>query len=337
MSLVALPKQTDDSWKPACAAALLLVLLAVLSSALPLSVCLGMVFLFAGPHNYVESRYFLTRLPARLGRLRAFFLVSAAGVVGLSVTLPLAFHVPAWLGGSPRAVLWSVTCWDTALILWCSWLVNKRSTQPPRKNWPFAWPCGFALTGLCLLQPFALPVLLVFAHPLVGLWILDVEIRRSQPTWHVAWRRVLWLIPVLAAGLWVRPLSLLAVSESQFVPVQLQQLMAEHVGGWYLTQIDLNRLVATHAFLELVHYAVWLVAIPLASGRVFRSAFGQVPLMKRSPSMKRLITLMLAVAGVVVVALWLAFAVDYTTTRSVYFAVATLHVLAEIPFLLRIL
>ena len=113
--------------------------------------------------------------------------------------------------------------------------------------------------------------------------------------------------------------------------------MAEHVGGWYLTQIDLNRLVATHAFLELVHYAVWLVAIPLASGRVFRSAFGQVPLMKRSPSMKRLITLMLAVAGVVVVALWLAFAVDYTTTRSVYFAVATLHVLAEIPFLLRIL
>ena len=33
--------------------------------------------------------------------------------------------------------------------------------------------------------------------------------------------------------------------------------------------------------------------------------------------------------------LWIAFAIDYDTTRQVYFTVAIVHVLAEVPFLLR--
>jgi hypothetical protein len=37
----------------------------------------------------------------------------------------------------------------------------------------------------------------------------------------------------------------------------------------------------------------------------------------------------------IVVLLWICFGLDYGTTRSVYFSVALLHVLAEIPFLLR--
>jgi hypothetical protein len=35
--------------------------------------------------------------------------------------------------------------------------------------------------------------------------------------------------------------------------------------------------------------------------------------------------------------LWGAFLADYPLTRDVYFTVATLHVLAEVPFLLRLL
>jgi hypothetical protein len=37
----------------------------------------------------------------------------------------------------------------------------------------------------------------------------------------------------------------------------------------------------------------------------------------------------------VVVVLWVCFGLDYSTTRDIYFTVAMLHVLAEVPFLLR--
>ena len=46
---------------------------------------------------------------------------------------------------------------------------------------------------------------------------------------------------------------------------------------------------------------------------------------------------MLIVAFAMVVALWLGFSTDYATTRDVYFTVAIAHVLAEAPFLLRML
>lgn len=39
----------------------------------------------------------------------------------------------------------------------------------------------------------------------------------------------------------------------------------------------------------------------------------------------------------VVAALWLGFAFDYTTTRDVYFAFAIGHVLAQFPFLVKML
>jgi hypothetical protein len=44
------------------------------------------------------------------------------------------------------------------------------------------------------------------------------------------------------------------------------------------------------------------------------------------------------VCGVFVVALlWFGFSVNYAATRDVYFAVAIAHVLAEAPFLLRMI
>ena len=46
-------------------------------------------------------------------------------------------------------------------------------------------------------------------------------------------------------------------------------------------------------------------------------------------------TALLLVGLLVVVVLWACFLLDYGTTRYVYFVVALLHVLAEVPFLLR--
>jgi hypothetical protein len=45
---------------------------AVLASWLPLQVSVVTVFLFAGPHNWFELRYFLMRLPLRFGKSRNY-------------------------------------------------------------------------------------------------------------------------------------------------------------------------------------------------------------------------------------------------------------------------
>jgi hypothetical protein len=43
----------------------------------------------------------------------------------------------------------------------------------------------------------------------------------------------------------------------------------------------------------------------------------------------------LVTGGLVVAAFWAGFLIDYPLTRSLYFTVALVHVLAEVPFILR--
>src|ERR1044071_1144276 len=59
---------------------------AALASLLPLQMSILTVFLFAGPHNWFEARYFLMRLPARFGRSRNFFIVAFAGIGGVTLS-----------------------------------------------------------------------------------------------------------------------------------------------------------------------------------------------------------------------------------------------------------
>src|SRR5947209_750694 len=61
----------------ACAAALL-------AGWAPVGFSIVTVFLFAGPHNWIEFRYFVSRMPAHWGPLRGYFLLAIAGVVGLA-------------------------------------------------------------------------------------------------------------------------------------------------------------------------------------------------------------------------------------------------------------
>src|SRR6266513_1838230 len=57
---------------------------ALIAGWLPIAFSIVTVFLFAGPHNWVEARYFLSRLPARWGRLQGFFLLGFSGVLALT-------------------------------------------------------------------------------------------------------------------------------------------------------------------------------------------------------------------------------------------------------------
>src|SRR5204862_5116675 len=94
-----------------------------LASWLPLQLSIATVFLFAGPHNWFEARYFLMRLPARFGRSRSFFIVALAGIGLLTlafVSLPAAYCGDVLFGADwPNAI----AVWNTALCCWVRALV----------------------------------------------------------------------------------------------------------------------------------------------------------------------------------------------------------------------
>jgi len=113
--------------------------------------------------------------------------------------------------------------------------------------------------------------------------------------------------------------------------------ITQHAGSQILPGISSHLLVATHVFLETIHYAVWIVLIPLVDFRAIPWKVGEIPLFANRNGFPKIVLACLAASGLIVLALWWGFAVDYTTTRDVYFAFAMAHVLAEFPFLVKML
>jgi hypothetical protein len=77
------------------------------------------------------------------------------------------------------------------------------------------------------------------------------------------------------------------------------------------------------------------LALPLVALGAAPWRLDGVPLARRSAAWRRGLATVLVVGGLVVAALWAGFLVDYPLTRSVYFTMALVHVLAEVPFLVR--
>src|SRR5262245_47712150 len=113
--------------------------------------------------------------------------------------------------------------------------------------------------------------------------------------------------------------------------------ITQHAGADLLPQVSSHMLVSTHVFLEMLHYGVWIVALPLigASGVIWK--IKSIPVANHTRGFPKLIGGILILSLFVVAVLWLGFSVNYTATRDIYFTVAIAHVLAEAPFLLRML
>jgi hypothetical protein len=312
-----------------------IVAAAAFASWLPLSVSIVTLFLFAGPHNWFELRYFLMRLPVRFGRSRNFFLTAFAGLGLLTVTyvsLPFVYNARLWSEDAWSVVLAS---WNTALLVWIGLLVWLRSRQKARANWTWLAPVGLALCSLNWLGPDFFSLAIVYVHPLVALWFLDRHLRRTRPAWSRVYRRSLVLVPlVLVVMIWqLSRTAPLADDNGLFWRI------TQHSGAELLPHVSSHMLVSVHLFLEMLHYAVWILALPLI-GSVASAQFWHaktVPIARHPRGFPRVVAglLLLAVAGVVV--LWVGFSIDYATTRDVYFTVAIAHVLAEAPFLLRMI
>src|SRR5262245_12884350 len=140
---------------------------ALLAGWAPLGFSIVTVFLFAGPHNWLELRYFLTRTPARWGRLRSFFLVAFGGVLilagsfaGLTGLLSV-FH-------AVREVWWTaLSLWNSAFMIWLAVLVWLRSRQKPRRDWSWVLPLAPLLIAAAWAFPAGFGLPLVYLHPLV--------------------------------------------------------------------------------------------------------------------------------------------------------------------------
>jgi hypothetical protein len=308
---------------------------AAFASWLPLQVSIVTLFLFAGPHNWFEFRYFLMRLPVRFGRSRNFFLTAFAGLGVLTLTyvsLPFIYNAALWTEDA-----WSVivASWNTALVFWLSLLVWLRSKQKRDANWKWTIPVALALSSLNWLGPDLFSLAIVYVHPLIALWFLDRHLRRTRPAWSRAYRRCLWLLPlVLVVMIWrLSHTAPLADDNGLFWRI------TQHSGAAVLPQISSHVLVSVHLFLEMLHYGVWIVALPLI-GRIGSARFWEVravPVARHPNGFPRIVAGALLVAVVAVGVLWFGFSIDYPTTRDVYFTVAIAHVLAEAPFLLRML
>ena len=176
---------------------------AVLAGWAPLRFSIVTVFLFAGPHNWLEFRYFLTRMPARWGRLRGFFLLAFAGVLALAAAFAGLVVLSGRVALDAAFQSEYLAFWNTALLLWIAVLAHLRSRRNPRREWGWIWPAAFALVALTWVAPAAWgSIALVYLHPLMAFWLLDRELKRSRPEWRPAFHACLACLPVFLGLLW---------------------------------------------------------------------------------------------------------------------------------------
>ena len=320
---------------------------ALFASWLPLQFSVVTVFLFAGPHNWFELRYFLTRLPVRFGKSRNFFLTAFAGIAFLTVSyvaLPVLYSFNLFPDHLWPTMLAS---WNSLLLLWVGVLVWLRGKNKFRRNWSLALPVAFGLCALNWLAPEFFSLGIVYLHPLVALWFLDRHLARTRPDWLRTYRRCLCLLPPLLVGMFWQLSRTAALPDDNGLFWRITQ----HAGAQLLPNISSHALVTTHVFLEMLHYGVWLVALPLIAP-LAKTGDSQklstrrceaiwrvktVPVARHPRGFPKLVATALALGVFLVLILWFGFSVDYATTRDIYFTVAIAHVLAEAPFLLKML
>src|SRR5262249_30253390 len=222
---------------------------AVFASWLPLQISIVTLFLFAGPHNWFELRYFLMRLPVRFGRSRNFFMTAFVGLGVLTVayvSLPFIYNAGLW---SDEAWSTIIAGWNTALLFWLGLLVWLRSKQKRGANWTWTIPVGLALGSLNWLGPAFFSLALVYIHPLIALWFLDRHLRRTRPEWLRTYRRCLFLLPFVLAGMIWQLSQTTALPDSNGLFWRITQ----HSGAEVLPQISSHLLVSVHLFLEMLH------------------------------------------------------------------------------------
>lgn len=309
------------------------VLIATLIGSFPIAASIVTIFLFAGVHNFFEFRYFAARMPLRWGKSRLFYTVGIGGVLVLtSAYLAIYFASGNWFWSAAN---WQIliSVWNTAFVLWIGTLFYIRGRQKPNADWTIAFAAAFLVAGLAWLAPAYWSLSLVYLHPFVAIYFLERQIRRTKKEWLKSYHFCLLTIPFFIAILYFAFADAPNLSEEN----SLFSRITQHAGSGILSNVSSHFLVAAHVFLETIHYTVWILLIPLVDKRALPWKLNEIPLFAKREGFPKLVAVALIAGLTIVFALWLGFSLDYETTRDVYFAFAIAHVLAEMPFLVKML
>ena len=275
---------------------------AVLAAFFPAAISVAAVFVFAGPHNWFEARYFAARMPVRWTGQRGFFVAALAGIAGLSATFSV---IPV-----------DRSLWHAALVCWLLCLVqfSRRRMTAVQLASGLAW-IAFA----CLFPEYA-DLALVYLHPVAALWFVHRQVAKSRPEWMPQVRTMAAALPLLALFIIAARAGQPSINALQFAS--------------FAPLANSSALVALHAFLELLHYGAWVVLLPMIGLATSPWDLRTIPLVRHRLGWPKAVSAVLAAGAVLVLLLWVLFLLDFSTTRSIYFSVAIVHVLAEVPFLL---
>lgn len=311
---------------------LLTVLAAISIGSFPLQASIITIFLFAGVHNFFEFRYFAARMPFVWGKSKLFYSVGIGGVIVLTSVYLTIYFTSGWLWNFETWAIAS-SSWNTAFILWVGLLFYLRGRQRPKTDWSWAFPIVFLLAAMAWLFPAYWSLALVYLHPFVAMYFLERQIRRTKKEWLTAYRICLATIPFFVIGLWFAFGNAQNLQEENY----LFSVITNHAGANILPSISSHFLVATHVFLETIHYSVWIILMPLVDKKAIPWKLSEIPLFSNEKGFPKIVAAALIISVGLMIALWFGFSADYVITRDVYFAFAIAHVLAEFPFLIKML
>jgi hypothetical protein len=270
-------------------------------------------------------------MPARWGPRRTYFLLGICGAFGLT----FAFIAYTWVGIAAdfSMATWEIasSIWNTAMVLWIALLLHLRGREREGRDWSWCWMLAFILCAIGWLWPMGFGIAMVYLHPVAAMVFLDREIARRKPAWLRTYRALLMLVPVALAVLFWKLAAAPDLPGEDALSIRITQ----HAGGGVAGFASTHFLVAAHTFLEMLHYSVWLIAIPLVAANVKPWSVSSTPLAKKSVGFRRLAVGVVLVGAALVIIFWAGFLADYPRTRDIYSTVAMLHVLAEFPFLIR--
>lgn len=316
----------------ACSFILLTLLTAFCIGSFPLQASIVTIFLFAGVHNFFEFRYFSARMPLRWGKSKLFYSVGIGGVILLTSIYLTIYFSSGFLWNYETWAIASAS-WNTAFVLWVGFLFYLRGKQRPKSDWSWGFAIAFLLAALAWLIPQYWALTLVYLHPFVAMYFLERQIRRTKKEWLTSYRICLATIPFFVIGLWFAFGKTTNLSEETY----LFSVITNHAGANILPGISSHFLVATHVFLETIHYSVWIILIPLVDRKAIPWKLSEIPLFANEKGFPKLVVTALAISFCLMIALWFGFSANYVVTRDIYFAFAIAHVLAEFPFLIKML
>jgi hypothetical protein len=217
--------------------------------------------------------------------------------------------------------------WNELLIGWMVSLCLLRYKNMPTDTLSI----NLLIAGLASVANFIAPsvftIALTYVHPVVALFLLERELRRSRKSWV---RPYHWCLVAVALAL-----AVLVFVLHDYAPPTSR--LAANISNDAATLIFNGgcayMLFAIFGFLQTLHYCVWLIAMPIASQGWKKWSLNRIAVARDRRNLRTLFLLITGIGLLAVVGFWIGFSLNYGTTNEIYITVATLHVLAEIPFL----